>query len=235
MIDKITVTIAFHSHRRAIIERLLKKHRSVPAKDKAESRSVGRPRSFNEEKALDQAMQVFWRKGFEGASLSDLTTAIGIKPASLYAAFGNKQALFHKALERYRSHQVPFIYDALAEPTALAVAERLLRESAIFLTRPSLPPRCMTMQTVGASEEGSEVHDELILVRKDAQKALRRRFERAKREHDLPGACNPAGLARFVTAVCQGMNLQSIDGASRKQLLEVARTALRAWPMAKRS
>jgi AcrR family transcriptional regulator len=82
---------------------------------------MGRPRSFDEEKALDQAMHVFWEKGFEGASLNDLTKAMGIKPASLYGAFRNKQELFRKALERYRAQQLRFTDDALQEPTGWLV------------------------------------------------------------------------------------------------------------------
>lgn len=191
---------------------------------------LGRPRSFNEEEVLDEAMQVFWAKGFEGASLCDLTEAMGIQPASLYAAFGNKQELFRRALERYRDQQLCFMQEALREPTAFAVAERMLRESAMFLTRPGLPPRCMTMETLAASDEGVEIHDELTLLRKDAQTALQKRFARAKREGDLGGQVNAGSLARFVTAVCQGMNIQRLNGATRKELLDLAQTALRAWP-----
>ena len=125
-------------------------------------------------------MLLFWEKGFEGASLGQLTKAMGIKPASLYAAFGNKQDLFRKALERYRAQQLGYIGDALREPTAYAVAERLLCESAIFVTRPDLPARCLTIQTLAASGEGAEIHNELVILRKDTQKAPERRFARAK-------------------------------------------------------
>jgi len=197
-----------------------------------ELKIVGRPRSFDEEKALDQAMRVFWEKGFEGASLSHLTKAMGIKPPSLYGAFGNKQELFRKALERYRARQVPFIYDALQEPTAYGVAERILRQSAIFLTRPGCPHGCLTIQTsLAASDEGAVIHDELITLRRDAQKALRRRFARAKQEGDLPEHSDPDSLARFITAVYQGMAIQRVNGASRKELLDLAQTSLRAWPV----
>jgi AcrR family transcriptional regulator len=193
---------------------------------------MGRPRSFDEEKALDQAMHVFWEKGFEGASLSDLTKAMGIKPASLYGAFGNKQDLFRKALKRFLAQQVPFVQDALQEPTAYAVAERILREMAICLTRPGLPHGCLTIQTsLAASDEGAVIHDELITLRTDAQKALRRRFARAKREGDLPEDSNPDSLARFITTVYQGMTIQGVNGATRKELLDLAQTSLRAWPV----
>jgi AcrR family transcriptional regulator len=195
-------------------------------------KSTGRPRSFDEEIALDQAMRVFWEKGFAGASLSHLTQAMGIKPASLYGAFGNKRELFRKALERYRSQQLSFMEDALQEPAAYAVAERLLRETAVFLTRPGFPPKCLTVQTFAGSDDAEEIHNELVMLRRGAQTALRKRFARAKREGDLPQHSNAGDLARFVTTVCQGMNIQTINGATRKELLALAQLALQAWPVA---
>ena len=197
-------------------------------------KSVGRPRCFDEGWALDKAVRVFWEKGFEGASLSDLTKAMGIKPASLYAAFGNKRSLFRKALERYNADQLKFAKDALLEPTAFAVAERLLRQSAMFLTRPNFPSRCMTIQTISPSRGGTEINNELALLRTDAQKALRRRFVRAKREGDLPEQSSPSTLARFVMTVCQGMNIQRMNGATRKDLLDLVDMSLVGWPVNKR-
>jgi AcrR family transcriptional regulator len=198
----------------------------------SELKLVGRPRSFDEEKALDQAMHVFWEKGFKGASLSHLTKAMGIKAPSLYGAFGSKQELFRKALERYRVQQAAFIYDALQEPTAYEVAERILRESARLLTRPGYPRGCLTIQaSLAASDECEVIHDELIKLRTDAQKALRRRFARAKQKGDLPEHSNPDSLARFITTVYQGMTIQSVNGATRKELLDLAQTSLRAWPV----
>jgi AcrR family transcriptional regulator len=202
----------------------------MPVVTQCTARPVGRPKCFDEEKALDQAMRVFWRKGFEGASIIDLTQAMDIKPASLYSAFGNKQELFRRALELYREQQLPSLREALKEPTAYAVAERVLRESAIFLTRPDFPHRCLTVQTCAASHEGAMIHNELITLRNDAQQALKRRFERARRKGDLPREASPESLARFIATVYQGMNIQAINGATRKQLLDLAQTALRAWP-----
>src|SRR3979490_2548354 len=109
-------------------------------------KNSGRPRGFNQDEALDRAMHVFWQKGFEGASLSDLTTAMGIQPASLYKAFGNKQALFEKGLARNLAGPVAFVHNALNEPTAYAVAERILRQTAEFLTERRSRRGCMTIQ-----------------------------------------------------------------------------------------
>ena len=192
---------------------------------------TGRPRGFNYDEALDRAMHVFWRKGFEGASLNDLTAAMGIQPASLYKAFGNKRTLFERALARYLAGPVAFVHDALNEPTAFAVADRILRRAAEFLTEGRSRRGCMTIQAALASAvEGEPVRRKLIALRVKEQDALRRRLERAKSEGDLRNDADAADLARFVTAVFQGMTVQAINGASREDLLRLSDTALRIWP-----
>src|SRR5580700_8309201 len=103
----------------------------------------GRPRAFDTDEALDQAMHLFWRKGFLGTSLSDLTEAMGINRPSLYAAFGNKESLFRKALEHYSKGPSAYLNDALREPNARAVVERLLRGVVDLLTNPHTPTTCM--------------------------------------------------------------------------------------------
>ena len=192
---------------------------------------TGRPRGFNDDEALERAMHVFWRKGFEGASLNDLTAAMGIQPASLYQAFGNKRALFDKALARYLAGPVAFVHDALEEPTAFAVAHRILRRTAQFLTEGRSRRGCMTIQAaLAGGVEGEPIRKKLIALRVKEQDALRRRFERAKSEGDLPSDADAADLARFVTALFQGMTVQAINGASREDLLRLSDTALRIWP-----
>jgi AcrR family transcriptional regulator len=192
---------------------------------------AGRPRGFNEDEALERAMHVFWRKGFEGASLNDLTAAMGIQPASLYQAFGNKRALFEKALARYLAGPVAFVHDALGEPTAYAVVDRILRRTAEFLTEGRSRNGCMTIQAaLAGGVEGRPIRRKLIALRVKEQDALRLRFERAKSEGDLPSNADAADLARFVTAIYQGMTVQAINGASREDLLRLSDTALRTWP-----
>jgi AcrR family transcriptional regulator len=194
-------------------------------------KSAGRPRGFNYDEALDRAMHVFWRKGFEGASLNDLTAAMGIQPASLYQAFGNKRALFEKALARYLAGPVAFVHDALSEPTAYAVADRMLRRTSEFLTEGRSRRGCMTIQAaLAGGVEGEPVRRKLIALRIKEQDALRQRFERAKSEGDLPSDADASDLARFVTAIYQGMTVQAINGASREDLLRLAGTALQIWP-----
>jgi len=192
---------------------------------------AGRPRGFNYDEALDRAMHVFWRKGFEGTSLNDLTAAMGIQPASLYKAFGNKRTLFEKALARYLAGPVAFMHDALQEPTAFAVADRILRRTAEFLTEGRSRRGCMTIQAaLAGGVEGEPIRRKLIALRVKEQDALHQRFERAKSERDLPNEADAADLARFVTALFQGMTVQAINGASREDLLRLSDTALRIWP-----
>ena len=191
----------------------------------------GRPRTFDAEEALDCALKVFWRKGYEGTTLFDLTEAMGINRPSLYAAFGNKETLFRKALDRYISGPAAHIQEALEAKTARAVAERLLRKTADALTDPRNPPGCLAVQgALSCGEAAESIRQELCARRAAGEAALRDRFERAKSEGDLPRGANPADLARYITTVTQGMSVQAAGGASRDELQGIADTALRAWP-----
>jgi AcrR family transcriptional regulator len=193
--------------------------------------SLGRPRAFDIDKALDRALHVFWEKGYEGASLSDLTKAMGINRPSLYAAFGNKETLFRKALARYVKKTMAFVLDAINEPTARRVAERLLRSAANMVTNSRNPPGCLTVRGALASgEEAEPIRLELALRRSEGEALIRKRLDRAKDEGDLPPDANPADLARYLATVYQGMSVQAAGGATREQLRRVAEIALRAWP-----
>jgi hypothetical protein len=140
-------------------------------------------------------------------------------------------ALFEKALARYLAGPVAFVHEALNEPTAYAVADRILRRTAEFLTEGRSRRGCMTIQAALAGGAESEpVRRRLIALRVKEQDALRRRFEQAKSEGDLPSDANAADLAQFVTAIYQGMTVQAINGASRDDLLRLSDTALRIWP-----
>ena len=191
--------------------------------------ALGRPRAFDAEKALNCAMQVFWRKGYLGTSLSDLTDAMGIERPSLYAAFGNKKSLFRKALDRYFEGPSAYLHDALQEPTARAVVERLFQAVVDLLSDPQTPTTCMWVHSA------LSCGDDPLLKEFAAQRAvaiaeLRKRFQRAIAEGDLPADTDAGAFAHYVLAVNFGLTVQATTGATRKDLLRIAEVALRAWP-----
>jgi AcrR family transcriptional regulator len=191
----------------------------------------GRPREFDAEDALDRALEVFWRKGYEGASLAELTEAMGINRPSLYAAFGNKEALFRQAFDRYADGPAAYTREALGAPTAREVAERLLLGSADLFTDPRYPPGCLgVLGALTCGEAAESIREELCARRMSFEKQLRQRLERAKSDGDLPSDASCADLARLLMTVTQGMSVQAAGGASRKDLRRVAEMALLAWP-----
>ncbi len=198
---------------------------------KPPSKPTGRPRSFNTSKALDHALQVFWRNGYEGASLSDLTSAMNINRPSLYSAFGDKQTLFRKVLDRYAAGPASYQTQALQQPTGLAVVEKLLRGTVDMLTGPQNPGGCLMVQgALTCGTRAAPMQRELISRRTAGQVALARRLKQAKVRGDLPPDANPTALARFVVTVIQGMSVQAAGGASRADLLRVVAITLQSWP-----
>jgi AcrR family transcriptional regulator len=194
--------------------------------------SKGRPRAFDLEVALDLALLVFWRKGYEGTSLSDLTRAMGINRPSLYSAFGNKEALFRRVLDRYADGPAAYFHRALQEPTGRAVVERLLRGALDFLTNRRHPPGCLTVQgALSCGETANPIRQELASRRAADEASIRRRLRQAQSDGDLPADVDVAAFARYVATVIQGMAVQAAGGASRGELQRVVETALRAWPV----
>src|SRR3981081_3807186 len=193
--------------------------------------AMGRPREFDVDKALELALQVFWRKGYEGASMTDLTETMGLTKPSLYSAFGNKEELFRKALDRYVDGPGGYVQVALAKPTVRGVVEHLLYEAADAVTDPNHPPGCLAVQgALSCGDAAESIKQELMSRRANGEQDLRKRFERAIAEGDLPAGSDAADLAAYISAILQGMAVQAAGGTSRAQLRKIAEMALRTWP-----
>jgi AcrR family transcriptional regulator len=191
----------------------------------------GRVRQFDADAALDRALEVFWARGYEGATLPELTAAMGINRPSLYAAFGNKEQLFRKAVDRYQTGRMAFVAEALKRPTARAVVEALFSGFVRMQRDRSGSRGCMIVSgALTCAEEAEPVRRELARLRQATVAALRERFERAAREADLPGGTDCATLARYVATVLNGLAVQAASGATETELRRVAAMAMRAWP-----
>ena len=198
------------------------------------ARPRGRPRSFDREAALERAMEVFWRQGYESTSIQDLTKAMGINPPSLYAAFGDKERLYLECLERYmacRKESMACAFDE--EPTARAAVERMLKEAAIGLAEPGHPKGCMLTSAAATCSEASAQLQATVTARRSAGKArIKARIDRGLAEGELPPGTDTAALTDFYSTVMTGMSMQARDGASRKSLMTTVDAAMRAWPEA---
>jgi AcrR family transcriptional regulator len=200
---------------------------TAPAKPRA-----GRPRSFDREQALDAAMHVFWRQGYEGASLTALTEAMDINRPSLYAAFGDKAGLFREAVARYGTGPGRYIRRALGQPRARQVAEMLLRGAVAIATDPANSGGCLWVQgALVTSTEGEIIRTEMMALRNAGTTQIQDRLERARREGDLPAATDVQALTLFLVSVMNGIAVQASSGQSREALNRVADFALKVWPV----
>ncbi|WP_102192766.1 TetR/AcrR family transcriptional regulator [Microbacterium aurantiacum] len=180
---------------------------------------MGRPRTFDRDVALASALQLFWRNGYKGTSISDLTTAMGIAPPSLYAAFGDKRQLFDEAADLYQSHPASFSTRALQEPTARAAIARLLHDAALEYTKAGQPRGCLIL-----SEPLLGRH------REQSRHALIERLQRGRTDGDLDVEVDIDALADYITVVLSGLSAQARYGADHVQLIAAADAAMRAWP-----
>ncbi|MEV0679891.1 TetR/AcrR family transcriptional regulator [Actinosynnema sp. NPDC050436] len=181
---------------------------------------AGRRRRFDREEVLDLITRAFWRAGYDATSVADLTRLTGVNPPSLYAAFGDKKALFAEVVERYLRTYGAFAGLALREePTARAAVERILREAATAYTDPARPRGCLLLSV-----------PELVAHRRAAIDAVEAKIRADVASGVLPATTEAHGLAVFVGATVRGMSGLARDGATREELGHVARAALTAWP-----
>jgi AcrR family transcriptional regulator len=193
--------------------------------------AAGRPRGFDIDKALSEALEVFLAKGYEGSSLADLTQAMGINPPSLYAAFGSKEGLFRQVLQRYQAERDVVIAHALAAPTAAETVERFLRGSVVDQTLDERTHGCLLVQgALACADQATPIRRELGRSRLTGQFALTERFLNAQTSEDIPRDVDPGGLARYVCTVVHGLAVQAASGASRAELLAVVDMTMKAWP-----
>jgi len=186
----------------------------------------GRPVAFDYETALQNAMHAFWQHGYEGTSMSTLMAVMGMNKASIYAAYGSKEALFKKALERYVQGPASFLAASLAQPTALAVVQLMLSQAAQMLADQSHPVGCLVTQgALACSAESAEIKTLLGGYRQTLELQLAQRFTRAVSEQDLLATTDPVILAKLVMTVHQGMVVQAVGGATQAELFNVAAMA----------
>lgn len=191
----------------------------------------GRPREFDTEAALDTALRLFWEHGYEGTSVAALAKAIGINVPSLYAAFGNKQALFTRVVDRYIQKPASYLHQAMHAPTARKVAERAFFGAIDMAMQPDNAKGCLLVRGAIVSSPASEaVRKELSRRRALAEKAVQKRFEKAKQAGDLPPESDPEQLARYLMTVIWGLSVQAAGGAGRSELEQVASAALTCFP-----
>ncbi len=195
-------------------------------------RRGGRPLSFDRDAALEKAMLVFWRHGYEASSLSHLTAAMGIKPPSLYAAYGDKRRLFLEAVRRYLGAGGTTPEEFIeTSASARAAAAGLLEGAAAAFTGKATPAGCLLATgAISVSAAADDVRAEMAAIRRGIEDRLRRRIERDVAERALTSDVDAATSAGLIMALIQGMSTMARDGASRDHLAAVARMALRDWP-----
>ena len=189
---------------------------------------TGRPISFDKNAALEAAMLLFWERGYEGTSMADLTQAMGLNPSSIYAAFGDKHALFELAVKRYMEMRAQYAGKALEEPTLEKVVRALFDNTVEFLTTPGHPPTCMTLAgAVGCSLDASPARDLMTEIRKQNQAALRQRLLKARKSGELSKDIDVDDYTRYLSTIIAGLSIQAANGSTKAELNRTAQMALR--------
>jgi AcrR family transcriptional regulator len=189
---------------------------------------TGRPISFDKDAALEAAMLLFWERGFEGASMADLTRAMGLSPSSIYAAFGDKHALFSLAVKRYLDTRTQYATKALEESTLEKVIRALFDNTVAFLTTPGHPPTCMTLAgAMGCSVDAAPARDLMKEVRRQNQTAIRERLREARKSGELPKDINVDDYTRYLSSILAGLSVQAANGSTKAELKRTSQMALR--------
>ena len=195
-------------------------------------RGRGRPRKFDEDAVRAAIMEVFWQKGYAATSLDDLSKATGLVRPSLYAAFGNKEALFRQALDLYERDKLTYIGDAIEAPTARAVAERLLMGSVDAATTGDCKGCMGVIASVACQSVEPSIRDDVNARAESSRRAIIARMQQAIDAGEFRVATEAEAITRYLLAIMQGISVQAQSGASRDELLQVADSALLSWPSA---
>jgi AcrR family transcriptional regulator len=205
--------------------------RGTPGDADRVAKPLGRPRAFDADEALEAAMRVFWQNGYEGASLTQLTAAMGISRPSMYAVFGDKEALFRKVLDRYMEGPAAYVDKAMAAPTARATVERLLFGAIDLLTSSRTSYGCLIQQGALTCCEGADgIRRELRARRRAGEVLLRRRLEQGVTEGELSSGTDCVALSRYFVTIIRGLGVSAVSGINRDGLRDIARTSLAVWP-----
>jgi AcrR family transcriptional regulator len=189
---------------------------------------TGRPIGFDRDAALEAAMLLFWERGYEGTSMADLTHAMGLNPSSIYAAFGDKHALFQLVVKRYMELRAQYAVKALEEPTLERFIRALFDNTVAFLTTPGHPPTCMTLAgAMGCSVNAAPARDLMTEVRRQNEVAIRERLLKARKSGELSKDINVDDYTRYLSSILAGLSIQSANGSTKAQLKRTAQMAIR--------
>jgi AcrR family transcriptional regulator len=196
----------------------------------------GRPRNFDKAEALDAALELFWKHGYEGTSMAMLTESIGVNVASLYAAFGNKESLFVQCVERYSELNGDLYPESLKKKKASDVARGILEGEVELVTRRGTPDGCLMIQgALTTSPDAERIRQMMTQMRAMAEKWMAARFRQAVAEGDLPSDSDPAALACYLMTLNSGLAVQAKSGVGKKRLLKVIEIAMRGWPVSEKA
>lgn len=201
---------------------------AAPEKKSIETSSIakksrGRPKKFDYEIASKQALELFWKQGFEGTSISDLSETLNMNRPSIYASFGNKHVLFETVLKKYMDNHLKFIDEAIAKDSLSEVFNTLFSHQISLLTQYEDPRGCLLVQAAASGSKGTQEIKELLTAqRKGIEAKLRKRIQLAQLKKDFPTKQSPSALAKGMMAIYEGISIEAASGSSKTELLNIA-------------